>query len=535
MTHLQRGPGLYAIIALALVFWFGEGVLRGLWEPDEARYAYVATEMHRDDRWLVPHLHGEPYPDKPPLLFWLINAASVFTGGAITSLSARLPSLFGAILALWATARLTERWRDGAAAWRALLILSTCFLFWQEAGWGRTDALLLGFEMVAIYLLFRFNATGQMWRVLLAYVLIGLAMLTKGPVGLLVPLAVYIGGSWAAGEASALKRWHWLWGPLLACAIPGAWLLAAWKVGHAPEGYFEAMFTTKSFSRVIHDHHAKPFYYYLAHFPVEFLPWMLFLPSAYMALGTGSLRRRLVVWGGLVVVLFSCFTGKREIYILAAYPAAAMIVAAGWDGIPRLSRRWMSIPAWLAMGLFLLIGVAEVAALFLKQVPIARWPLIPAALVMLPGFIWLAAVYRRTGLKRKWFNRFASVHALHIFVVSIFVLPQLNPLKAPVALAREAEAKLAPEQPVYLYRDQLAIIPLYAHRPGRNIDTPEQFADLLNRERNGIVVFDAEDWAEVGPAFTDRVTARPFDMGHKHLVWVDFPRMPVLPVVPTGG
>ncbi|MGH8020629.1 MAG: ArnT family glycosyltransferase, partial [Opitutaceae bacterium] len=300
-----RGPRLLAIIALALVFWTGQNILRGLWEPDEARYAYVATEMHRDDRWLVPHVHGELYPDKPPLLFWLINAASLVTGGEITSLSARLPSLFGAILALWMTARLLERWRDGTTAWRGVAVLATSYLFWQEAGWGRIDALLLGLEMGAVYSFFRYNDTRQPWRLLVAWALIGFAMLAKGPVALAVPVLVYVAGSWAAGGQRALRAWHWAWGIPLACAIPGVWLLAAWKIGGAPAEYFEAMFTTKSFTRVVRDHHAKPFYYYLAHFPVEFLTWMIFLPAAIKGLEAGALRRRLLAWLIAMVVLFS--------------------------------------------------------------------------------------------------------------------------------------------------------------------------------------------------------------------------------------
>ena len=97
------------------------------------------------------HVNGGLYPDKPPFQFWLINAASVLTGGEINGLSARLPSLLGMILALWAVARLAERWtRAAATAWRAVVITMTSYLVWWEGGWGRIDALLLGLTMAAL-------------------------------------------------------------------------------------------------------------------------------------------------------------------------------------------------------------------------------------------------------------------------------------------------------------------------------------------------------------------------------------------------
>jgi len=74
LSRLLRGaPPVWLLILLALALWGGEFVRRGLWEPDEARYAYVAREMHGGGHWFVPHINGKPYPDKPPLMFWLIN------------------------------------------------------------------------------------------------------------------------------------------------------------------------------------------------------------------------------------------------------------------------------------------------------------------------------------------------------------------------------------------------------------------------------------------------------------------------------
>jgi hypothetical protein len=534
MNNLRR-PTFGVLALLALVLWLGGYVRRGLWEPDEARYAYVAREMRVNGDWFVLHLHGEPYPDKPPLMFWLMNAASIFTGGAINGFSARLPSLLGAILALWATARLMERWRDTAAAWRAIAVLATSYLFWWQGGWGQIDMLLCGLEMMCLWCFFTASDPGRAGRYFGAYFFAGLAMLAKGPVGLGIPLAVYIAVTWAGGEPRLLKRGHWWWGIPLACASPGVWLLLAWKQGAPPE-YFAAMFGAKSFGRVLQDQHAQAFYYYLLNFPLDFLPWTIFLPAAYRGVEPGPMRRRLVAWTLIVIGLFSLSVGKRHLYILLAFPGAAMLVAAGWDGLVSLTRRWQRVTGWIALGLIFTISLAETGLLaaavsgliknadrVLGPNPAAPWTLLPCSLLMLGGGTVLIGWFNRDGLTRRWFSVFAGMMFVHWLLVGLLVLPALNATKAPLALAAEARAHLQPRQPIHVYQHQLAIIALYAERPGRYLQTTSEVEELITDGDYGIIVFDQKDWDVLAPQFAGRVRARPFRMGSKKLVWVDFP------------
>ncbi len=546
MTRFHR-PALWSLILLGIVLWVGSYVQRGLWEPDEARYAYVAREMHVNGDWFVMHLHGEPYPDKPPLMFWLMNAASIFTGGEINGLSARLPSLLGAILVLWATARLMERWRDGAAAWRAVAVLLTSFLFWTTGDWGQIDMLLCGLVMMSLWCFITATDPGRSGRFAGAYVFLGLAMLAKGPVALGIALALYIGVTLAAGEAGLLKRWHWAWGIPLACFFPLAWLGIAWLHGAPPE-YFSAMLGQKSFGRVVADSgHARPFYYYLKSFPVDFLPWTVFLPAAFCALEPGPLRRRLVTWALLVIGLFSLSVGKRNIYILAAWPGAAMIVAAGWDGLGGLKPRWQKITGWTAMGLVIVTALVAAAAWLVLALgwtaPVARWfhqdphdaieflaehPTLPWR--ALPGVLLLLAVcpvlirlFRRDGFSRRWFALFAGLVFTIWTLAGLLVIPTFNSLKAPIELAAEARTRLRPGQPIHVYKSQLAIVALYADRPGRYLRNEKEFKALLAGGDTGIVVFSQKDWDLLAPRYAGRVRARSFAMGSKELAWVDFP------------
>lgn len=512
------GPRLWVLVGLALVLWTGEYIRRGLWEPDEARYAYVAREMRTSGHWIVPHLHGEPYPDKPPLPFWLTNLAASALGGSIDGVTARLPTFVAAIVVLWTTARLLARWGGGAAAWRGVGILSTAYLFWHEGGWGRLDLLLLAAEMGALYHLFTYNDRPQPWRIAAAAACLAVAVLTKGPVGLAVPLAVYAAATWAGGGSRGLRPGHWL--QLIALAVlPAAlWLLAAWRAG-APASYFEAMLGAKSFGRVVRDHHAQPFYYYATTFPLDFLPWTVFLPAATRALGPGPARRRLLAWGGVVLALFSLSVGKRNTYVLLAFPAAAMLIALGWDGVARLSARWRRGTVAGALTLVLLVAAVQAVAAFMPDSPLPRAPVAAGALLMFGGAARLLALGRREPLGDRWLATFCTLFVLQWTLLGTAVIPALNSRKAPLAVAAAAAQSLPAGEPVHLYREQLAIVPLYADRPGRLLRTPSEVEALLRSARPFLIVFSAADWESLSPPIRDRLEGHPFEMGSKDLVW----------------
>ena len=269
MRKPVRSPAIGPLILLAAVLWSGEMVRRDLWTPDEVRYAYVAREMAKDGHWLVPHRSGEYYAHKPPLLFWLINLGSRITRLPIGPVTSRLPGFFSGILVLWITARLAGRWRGPGAAWPAVLVLCTNYLFWHEVGFGRTDALLLGCSLSALYLLVRNDEAPAGWRPVLAYAAMGLGILTKGPVGFLVPVGAYIAMRLAAGEGRLLKKGHWGWGPLVTLSFPALWLGLAWWTG-APEGFLNEVLFKQNVARAAGElGHEHPGYYVFTHLPVD--------------------------------------------------------------------------------------------------------------------------------------------------------------------------------------------------------------------------------------------------------------------------
>jgi len=514
-------PPVWVLVLVSLTLWGGEFVRRGLWEPDEARYAYVAREMRAGHHWFVPHINGKPYPDKPPLFFWLINASSVLTGGHINGVSARLPSLLGSVLTLWALTRLLSRWQSNEAAWRATLILLTTFLFWQAGSWGRIDALLCGLVMMSVYFFFVSLEDRPGRRECLAYLFAGLAVLAKGPIGLVVPMGIFGVGSAVSGDSSKLKRSHWVWGPLFAISISAVWLFAAWRQ-KAPADYFTALLGEKSFGRIVQSQgHSHPFYYFLWHFPLELFPWTTFVPAALTALSNKVLKRRLLGWIVFVVALFSLFVTKRNMYILPAYPAVAMLIGAAWNDISKLSHRWRIITAGAGTVLMWFLAVATIMALLAWKISLNRFAVIPSALVLLIGSVFMTQLTRREPLSSRWLVAFCGVYFFFQATVGAVVLPTLNRVKGPVEAAEVARALSATEQPVYLYGQQLAIFPLYAERQGRELWSLEELNHVISEKSGSLIVIRAQQWRDLPVEMKKSLRiVQEFRMGNKSLVLV---------------
>ena len=523
---MRAVPSLWLLLLLSLALWGGEYLHRDLWNPDEARVGYVAREMARDGHWLVLHRHGEYYAHKPPLLYWLINLFSLATGLPVGRLTVRLPGFFAGLLALWATARLAVRWAGAKAAWPAVLTLCTTCLFWHEIGFGRPDGLLLGWTTGALAMLFWNDDKPTFWKPALAWTFMGLGILTKGPVGLIVPAGAYAAARLTAGEGLLLRKPHWIWGPPLALAWPAAWLGLVWWTG-APEGYLHELLVGQNLERASGGFgHVRPFYYYLPSLAADWMPWTICLPAAALILFHDPQRRRLLRrlggWIGFILLFFSLLPTKRNVYVLGATPAFAILVGAAWSELDADTSRWARFTRSAFAILMLVMGIGLLATSFWPGLPLAGWSLWPLALVALTGG---AALWREV----RWGNppTFCLLAALVLLAaewsVGLFVYPAVNPLKTPVALAQVVQARLPVDRPLLLYAMNDELPAYHANRRGDVVRTPEELTDAMRREQRGFVVFKKRDydaWPTNAPPLVG--SSREFSSGSKHYVWLEF-------------
>lgn len=520
---LNRPVPWHLLLLLALLLWGGEYVQRQLWAPDEARYALISREMRQDSHWLVPFRQGEFYSHKPPLIFWLTNAG--VAAGLPERVAARVPSFLGALMALWAITRLAVRWFDVRTSWWVALLLPTSFLFWNKGGFGQIDALLLGLEMMGLFLLFTSDPTKSARRIP-AYLFFGLAVLAKGPVGLLIPMAVYASASFAANEGVRTRGWHWIWGPLLALAVPGLWLAAAWWQG-APDGFFRELLFKQNIGRVTGEFggHTQSWYYYLLYFPLDFLPWTLLLPLAVLAL----LRcdkdpkefRRLITWIGTVIILFSLSSSKRNLYIFLAHPAAALLIAASIPHWSCASAALLRRSRIILLTFFALLPAGLIAIVFIPQVHMPWWASAVPALASLAGLIIALRATLKSPDSPRWLASLALAVLFTFASVGAMIYPQINAKKTPHEIEPIAARVLQPGQYLILYKQQGEIEALYANRPGRMADTKDELLELLAAQPANLILADAKNLdivlSIVGPDHPHGF----FEYGEKKRVWIE--------------
>jgi 4-amino-4-deoxy-L-arabinose transferase-like glycosyltransferase len=440
----------------------------------------------------VPHLNGEVYTQKPPLLFWAIGAASLLTGG-VDETSARLPSALAAIGAVLLVFRLGERLFGRRAGFLAAAAFATCAKVLWQGRFGQIDMLLVALVTLAVWCWVRkefpegagaagvAHSPGMSSRAeardlgggrreaipYLFFFFAGLATLAKGPVGLLPPLLSILAYRAVAHGRGGLRGLRLGRGLLLWAAVVAAWLLPAALAGGAE--YLEQIVLRQNVTRYADPwHHFQPWYYYLTVLPGDFFPWSFLLPAA-LVVGwrEGWLRRRerhaflfALCWVVVTVLFFSLSSAKRTVYVLTMYPALALLAgaalgraAAAW---PR-DRRWIagSLGALAALCVLLAAAVPPVAARRADEVAVLGgealvWKLTAAVGLLAAGAVaaWLLALRGRPLLGAAALAAGTAAMALGAF---LFVVPAFDVVKSVRPMSRLLLSKLAPGETYGIY------------------------------------------------------------------------------------
>ncbi|MGE4159845.1 MAG: ArnT family glycosyltransferase [Planctomycetota bacterium] len=391
---------IHVVIAMLAVF-LGVGLgSRDILSKREGRVAACAQEMLRGGDWWTPRIGGEARTRKPPLPYWASAASGLLLfKGDLTETAVRFPSF----LAAWGTLILTFLIGShaGLSARASLLssaVLATSWLFWNESRTAAADMPMTLFSTLALYLwLSQVASKGRwLWRSILPWMALAGAFLAKGPVGILVPLAVM------ALDLGVQRQWKRL--PCLLPSLPALgvflmltlpWFISmnAQQPGASGQWWYE---TAGRFqSEGIDHYHPNPLYYFLGKLEGAFAPWIILLPwlawewRRRRASDRPTPPRLAWTWPVAALTIFSMSLSKREYYLLPVLPGLSLGV--GWlldEGLSGFlawkSQRVKSLlrmtflalsTAYLGLGLFILPNrEAEKSPRHLSQLTAAGLP-----------------------------------------------------------------------------------------------------------------------------------------------------------------
>lgn len=302
----------------------------------EPREALVVLQIYQHGDWLFPLRRGEEIPSKPPLFHWFGTLAS-WASGEVTEAAVRFPSALLATLGVLVMYGLGRRLFHSETAFWGGAVLATSVGYQSEAIAARVDMTLSFFitlTLAVFYLLYQGILRASGWRYVL-YLLLGISVLAKGPVGFLLPGMIICSFLVLTRRWEFLRRLCFHKGVLLTLAIPLLWYsLALFRGG---EDFFARQVIHENLARFfVHGEggsgHEKPFYYYFPYLMLDGLPWTLFLPFVVFDWFQRRAFNRehtlfLGLWVGIIFLFFSLSAGKRSAYLLPLYAPLSLLVA----------------------------------------------------------------------------------------------------------------------------------------------------------------------------------------------------------------
>lgn len=509
----QKWVRILILLGFCFVIYFCGLGRWDLWDPDEPRYAEITKEMVDSGDWITMHYNGNTYSDKPPVFFWLI-AFSSFLWGGFSSFSVRFPSAFLGTLTVILTFIIGRNIYNSRTGFFSGLILATSSEFAYLSTRANIDATLT-FFVTSSFLCFvlwyqNWKSEGRekkhAKRLLIYgfYVGMALATLTKGPIGLL-PLLVSLIYLLIQKDWEGLKRMKLIHGMLLFLAIVLSWYIPA--VSKGGRTYLdETIFLHLVDYYLKGRQHIKPVYYYFYTFPLQFLPWILFLPPAVInGFSKGAREKKnflfLLVWFAVMFIFFSLSKGKRSLYLLPLFPAVSLIVGKLWSdffstSLEHFRREWVALPLYGFIGLSIFVGAAIPFVAYIKF-PVYLSYTLPVAFFIVGSSIALFVIYH--------FKNYAAVFTLIIgmvaggFFYALWVIfPMANPYRSPRLISQEITTRIQPGDKLATYLIETApynyytgIVPILA------LNGEENLFNILKSSERVFCILRYDDFSKI--------------------------------------
>ncbi len=338
----MRRSSVIIIVLFFLLYVVPLGV-RPMVIPDEFRYAEISREMLETGDWVVPHLDGLRYFEKPVLGYWL-NAVAIAMFGE-NAFAVRFFSAVAAGISAFFVFFLARRYAGGyfAGVFAAAAFL-TCLEVFAVGTFSALDSMFCMFLTAAMTLFFFAYMENRPWKqaclLVLSGISCGFAFLTKGFLAFAIPAVTII--PFLIWQRRAKEMFRILWAPVVTAALVALpWCLMIYV---REKDFWHYFLWTEHIHRLISPQggqHPEPFWFFIPCILGGAFPWIMLLPAAISGLrnthlgsrGAGSLKDPLVrfalCWLIFPFLLFSASRGKLSTYILPCFPPVAILVSTG--------------------------------------------------------------------------------------------------------------------------------------------------------------------------------------------------------------
>lgn len=492
-TTLPKRRTLLLLLAALAILWFGNLDYRKLVRPDEGRYAEIPREMVASGDWLTPRLNGVKYFEKPPLQYWataaayevfgehhwtarLWPAATGFAGVVLTYFIGAM--LFGALAGLYAAVILASSLGYVLVAHVATLDMGLTFFMTLTLG-----GLLIGLRQRAP------PAENRLWMHV-AWAGMALAALSKGLIGVALPVMVL--GAYIAlqRDFGVLRRLHLWTGGLLFLAIAAPWFVA---VSIANPGFFDFFFIHEHFQRFLSDEHRRPgpWWYFFPILALTILPWLGILcdalPRSWKARGAAAEfqpQRLLVLWAVLIFAFFSASGSKLPSYIMPVFPALALLMGLYLSERPATALRWHLAPLPV-LGVVIMALAPQAVRFASDEVPVALYNAYVPWLLAAGGVFLCGAGYALYSCLRGGMSTalivlsFSSLAAGQLAMMGHDSLARSS---SAYYLAQEIAPHMKPDAPFYSVGTYEQTLPFYIKRPVTLVAFADEMAYGLAQE-----------------------------------------------------
>ena len=420
-----------------------------LWNIDEGRIAEVSREMAITGDFVTPRIGGEPFASYPPFLYWLMAASGGLLG--FNEFSMRLPGALAGAALVAVVALMGRRLAGGRAGLASAVVLATLPAFTSQEVICRGDVMMTLFSAIAFDRFLAFmEGDRRTLHAVAMYAALALAVLTKGPLGAILPgfgvlVWATLRGRWR--DLFAVRLWAGL--PVMLAAVLPWYVAVTFAAGAEFTRYNLMLENVNAFTSGFE--HPKPPWALAGWASYRLIPWLLVLPLAWKVRRTPGLSIALG-WTAAIFVLLTISSSKRSNYLTFLCPAFALSVGIALEALLREApARGRRVPILIGV----LVAAAGLAGMFLPLPWKGSFLLIqdlirPVSLGLIATGGVVLAVTRWKGATAGAVALAAAL-AAGVPLQSAFVEPRLDEEgRRGVAFCREINALLPPGETVFI-------------------------------------------------------------------------------------